>query len=343
MRVIEQLVQHFWTRGAITREDALYLAKHGFVRESDLPGLVDEEPAEDESPRRKAPADADEKARRAEELEEELAGRQGGGKKGGRKKKPSGHNLAPAAAALAGHFAAREPFAALVEWAAGIRPRRTWVEAARVIAAAKPADLEAALVGLLNARPRALGELWFWFDLEPLYEWAADRENAGPVADGLGKLMRAANRNEVGRLGQLMKAPEVQALADLLDARRKFLGLLPVLYSGYLAKLGQWLVPPAGDAAAVWPALPWAFVIVYNAHKTPTDSTAGTYRVDPMSLPFRLLKVALATAYPIAPVAVRELVIHHVRERPEPIPNPDDHQRNAVFDRPLYCPHTWRV
>ena len=36
MRVIEQLVQHFWTRGALSREEALYLVKHGFIRESDL-------------------------------------------------------------------------------------------------------------------------------------------------------------------------------------------------------------------------------------------------------------------------------------------------------------------
>ena len=45
MRVIEQLVQHFWARGALTREEALYLVRHGFVREADLAGLVDQ-PAE---------------------------------------------------------------------------------------------------------------------------------------------------------------------------------------------------------------------------------------------------------------------------------------------------------
>src|SRR5205085_2258983 len=44
MRVIEQLVQHFWARGALTRDEALYLVGHGFVREADLPGLVERPP-----------------------------------------------------------------------------------------------------------------------------------------------------------------------------------------------------------------------------------------------------------------------------------------------------------
>ncbi|QJW97309.1 hypothetical protein FTUN_4879 [Frigoriglobus tundricola] len=38
MRVIEQLVHHFWARGALTREQALFLVGHGFAREEDLPG-----------------------------------------------------------------------------------------------------------------------------------------------------------------------------------------------------------------------------------------------------------------------------------------------------------------
>src|SRR5437016_8219712 len=125
MRVIEQLVQHFWARGAITRDEALYLVKHGFVREGDLPGLVEGEQSPDSSA---APSMSkrelgdhwraleDEQARQVEQLEDELTGRNAGSKKrGGKKPKPSGHNLAPAAAVLAGHFADREPYPALRE------------------------------------------------------------------------------------------------------------------------------------------------------------------------------------------------------------------------------------
>jgi hypothetical protein len=347
MRVIEQLVQHFWDRGALTREEALYLVRHGFVREADLAGLSDTapEPVSTEPERRDDPR-FDPKELHAEQLEDELTGRSGGGKKGGKKKKPAGHNLAPAAAHLAAHLAAREPYPALTELANRIppfghaRPCRTWRDAAKVVATASAADLELALVGLLNKRPPCLGELWFWFDLEPLFVWAEHADNAGPVADGIGKLLRADTPGRVGRLEQLKKAVEVQALIDLLAARRPFLAMLPVLYNAYFDKLGLWLVPPAGVAALAWPSLPWAFVLVYNARKGTVDEPPPGYAVTPGA---GVIRDALRTAFPMAPVAVRELLLHHIRERPDAMPDTFDLNRNMVFDRPLYCPYTWRV
>jgi hypothetical protein len=347
MRVIEQLVQHFWARGALTREEALYLVRHGFVREADLVGLVDqpsepaavaeEEPAPREDPR------FDPKAREIEQLEDELVGRNSaGGRKGG-KKKPAGHNVAPAAAHLGVHLAARESYPALQELGNRLKKCATWRDAAKAIAAADLAKLEAALVALLGARARALGELWFWFDVEPLFAWTEDATNAGPVADAIRKLLRADTPGRVGRLEQLKKAPEVQALTDLLAARRPFVAMMPVLYSRYFDKLGQWLIPPAGVAAAVWPALPWSFVLAYNAHKGTPDIPPAGYPVDPHKLTFELLKAALAAALPLDPTAVRELLIHRIRERIDPMPEHEDWWKNAVFDRPLHCPYSWKV
>jgi hypothetical protein len=360
MRVIEQLVHHFWARGALTREQALFLVAHGFAREGDLPGLTGEPIPESEKEYDGPQADSvaelrardetaareaeDTAARNAEELEDELVGRNAGSRKGGgKKKKPTGHNLGPLVAALAVHFAAREPYPALCELGCRLKPCATWRDAARAISTARPEALETALVGLLNARPRALGELWFWFDLEPVFEWADDAENAGPVADGLSKLLRADNPAQVGRLGQLLKAVEVQALLDLLAARRAFLNLLPVLYHAHFPKLGSWLVPPAGEAAKCWPALPWAFVIVYNArHGTAAQPPLG-YPVDPKKLAFKVVRNALATAFPLAPVAIRELLIARLRDQPIPVPDETHWEKYLVFDRTLHCPFTWRV
>lgn len=347
MRVIEQLVHHFWARGALTREEALYLVRHGFAREADLPGLLP--PEQSEHPptdaegdareyEREAEADsraaADKEAREAEELEDELVGRNAGSRKrGGKKKKPTGHDLAPAVATLAAHLAAREPYPALCELGNRLKPCATWHDAAKAVGAARPAALETALVGLLAARPRALGELWFWFDLESLYEWVDAGDNAGPVADALAKLLNEANPAQVGRLGQLLRAAEVQALTDLLPARRAFLNLLPVLFHAHFPKLGLWLVPPTGAALASWPALPWSLVLVYNARHGTADQPPPGYPVDPTPLDARLLRLALTTAVAQAPVAVRELLIHGLIDR-DPAP---------AFARTLHCPFTWRV
>ena len=349
MRVIEQLVQHFWARGALTREEALYLVLHGFVREADLPGLVERppEPETDEVEvppqlRDEPPPDPrfDPKACEAEQLEDELTGRNAaGGRKGGKKKK-AGHNLAPAAATIGAHLAAREPYPALVELGSRLGACLTWRDAARRIAAASTAKLEAALVGLLNKRPPALGELWFWFDLEPLFVWTEQSANAGPVAEGIGKLLRAETPSNVGRLEQLKKAAEVRALIELLAARRSFLGMLPVLYNAYFDKLALWLILPSGPAAASWPPLPWAFVIVYNAQHGTVDEPPPGYQVTPDPW---VIRDALRTAFPMAPVTVRELLIHHLRERADPIPDAWHLSRNMVFDRPLHCPYTWKV
>lgn len=351
MRVIEQLVHHFWARGALSREEAQFLVDHGFARECDLPGLV--EPEREIDPDTYTPlasgseddgyhkgADeairqaADAKARQAEELEDELVGRNAGSRKaGGKKKKPIGHNLAPAGATLSAHFAAREPYPALCELGSRLTSCAHWREAAKVVGSAPPEQLEPALVGLLNARPRALGELWFWFDLEPLYDWTEHEDNAGPVAEGLSKLLSADTLARVGRLGQLLKAPEVQMLLDLLPARRAFLSLLPVLYHAHFPKLGQWLVPPWGEAAQCWPSLPWAFVIVYNARQGTAEEPPMGYPLDPDALPPRLLKLALTTAIAQAPVAVRELLVAGLSARAD----------RPVFARKPHCPYTWRV
>lgn len=355
MRVIEQLVQHFWARGALTREEAIYLVRHGFAREADLPGLVGQEreidpetyaPTDNDSPRPfedTAPASEDEKAREAEQLEDELVGRNAGSRKGGgKKKKPTGHNLAPLVENLSVILSTREQYPALHELGNRLAPCSDCRAAAKAIAVARPESLETALVALLNARPRALGELWFWFDLEPLHEWADHKDNAGPVAEGLSKLLRADNLTQVGRLGQLMKAAEVQMLLNLLSARRAFLNLLPVLYHAHFPKLGQWLVPPAGVAASVWPSLPWSFVIVYNARQGTAEQPPLGYPLDPKSLTRPLLRQAMTTAFAQAPVAVRELLIRELRDRE----NPETHfgvYSGVVFERTLNCPFTWRV
>jgi hypothetical protein len=342
MRVIEQLAQHFWARGALTRDEAQYLVKHGFVREGDLPGLAEGDAPSEVAEQEPDPR-FDPKAREAEQLEDELTGRNSAGGRRGKKKKPAGHNVAPLAAHLRTHITGREPFPALHELGQRLTEPADWRDAARAVASAEPDALEEALVALLNSRPRALGELWFWFDVEPVFVWAERGDSSGPVADAIGKLLRADTPGRVGRLDQLLKVPEVQALTDLLAARGAFLAALPGLFVRQFDKLGQWLVPPAAGAAGPWTTLPWAFVLLYNGRKGTADVPPPGYPVDPHQLPFGVLKAALVAALAMDRAAVRALLLHQIRERPEPVPDPGDLAKRAVFDRPLHCPYSWKV
>jgi hypothetical protein len=67
------------------------------------------------------------------------------------------------------------------------------------------------------------------------------------------------------------------------------------------------------------------------------------YPVDPHQLAFEVLKAALVAAFAMDRAAVRSLLIHQIREKPEPIPDSGDLAKKAVFDRPLHCPYSWKV
>jgi hypothetical protein len=339
VRVIEQLIQFFWSAGELSENEVQTLHKQGFVHY--LPGVIEppqewvDEPSDEAwgwgrydhwDPR--------------DDLPEDVPVRRAPGKRRRKdRSKVTGHNLAPLCALLAGHFAVRKPFPALVELGNRLGPCAAWQQAAAVVGRAEAPRLEAALVGLLNVRPRALGELWFWFHLEPLAGWAAQTANKGPVAAALARLLQTATPSQVGRIGQLFKAAEVRDLVALLAARRRFLAALPGLYGRHFARLGQWLVPPAHAAAGCWPALPWAFVLLYNARQSCPGRVPCGYPVWWGSLAEALRPLAWATAYGMDPERVRTLIDPRYAGLPV---NPAEAAVKVRSDG-LLCPLTWRL
>lgn len=340
MRVVEQLIQHFWQRGALTRTEIEYLVSHGFVRAADLPDYLDaDEPAEP-TPLYEPEPDPDPVGDRSEpppDPEDVLLGRRVGKKRGGKKKpKPTGHNLAPLEALLGAHLADREPYEALVELGNRIRPCKDWVAAASAVASLTPLQLDPHLVQVLNHRPPALGELWFWFSVESLIAWTQAPGNAGPVAAGLAGLIRAEVLSEVGRLEQLRKAAGVDGLIELLAARKVFLGSLRVLYRRHFARLKRWLVAPSGPAAAVWPALPWAFVLVYNARTPePTGYPLSTRAPHVSNV---ILGMAWEAAWRMESTALLGLIPEQYRSNAD---LPVQGWNTILGD--LMCPLDWRV
>ncbi len=337
MRVVEQLILHFWERGLLSRTEARHLIDRGFVRKEALlawgvPVRAGNQPGRA----------ADPWPCQHPDQEDVLAGRlPGKGKRGKVRPRPTGHDLVPLRALLAGHFAEREPFAALRELGNRLRPCAGWVEAATAVGGADLPELERALVALLNARPRALGELWFWADVGPLAAWAGGPQNAGPVASALATLLRATTPTEAGRIDQLVKAEEVKALLALLAGRRRFLAVLPRLAGLHFAQLGRWLVPPAGQAAGCWPALPWAMVLLYNARQTDGPPPGYPVAWEALSRPLQVL--AWATFVAMEPGRAPGLLSEDfvggggaaAATRPEAV--------DRLRPTGLVCPLTWRV
>jgi hypothetical protein len=49
MKVVQQLIEHFWDRGSLPLEQAHYLVEHGFIRAVHLAGYVPRPDADDEA------------------------------------------------------------------------------------------------------------------------------------------------------------------------------------------------------------------------------------------------------------------------------------------------------
>jgi len=234
MRVIEQLVQHFWARGAITRDEALYLAGHGFVRESDLPGLVvgdreidphTYEPAGGDDGRPwEWPDREDEKARQAEQLEDELTGRGGrpGRGRGRPRRKALRRKQAALSALVARCFAGQTACPAVLALGNRVRPCGTWREAVRALT--QRGGRRTGLT-LLRGDPQACRELAACLDVGPLLNRDGGADTA--VERWLRELIadRHASPERARRARRILGLPEVRDLMKVIWLQRR-LGLL---------------------------------------------------------------------------------------------------------------------
>lgn len=196
---------------------------------------------------------------------------------------------------------------------------------------------------LLNHRPPALGELWYWCDTTALFDWAEHEDHADPVADALAALLTAGTPSQVGRVDQLKKLPQVDGLLDVLRARKALLGSLRGLYDRHFGRLKVWLVnpDPGGLAGAVWPALPWAFVLLYNIDR---DSPVPGYAVRMSALPIGLRSLCWETAWRMGGLGLLRLVQVAAAVLRHTVPaRPAEDGWQVLQNFPHQCPYEWTV
>jgi hypothetical protein len=170
MKVITQLVKHFWQRGALAAPDVEYLIRHGFIRVRDLPGYTP--PPED------APPDAGdtwiekeiELPGELEHVEESLVRRRG--KRGTGESKGKTIEVKELCQRVQAELDRRKPaLTRLVRFAAG-GAASDWRAAAQSLRQS-PTKMHEALAKALRDGSLSLGDAWSALDMEPFHRLLA--------------------------------------------------------------------------------------------------------------------------------------------------------------------------
>ncbi len=263
MKVISQLIQHFWQRQALTQDQVEYLVNQGFVRATDLPGFVPSAPADKQpsSFKFKKPVPP---PHPLEGVEERLRSKGAG-------RKPRGRSVAASLSekdlvrSVERLLEARaDALESLRRWAEPLGRCGSWVDAAHRVRQTSAARLLDHLNRSLKKNSVPLGTLWTALDIEPLHRLidAEDARGSAPRA------FRAALTND-GPLAAphvfLLKHEPIAAAKALATAHRRLADTIHRLYES------QPKVIATGLANGNHPIVFWSLVLLYNACRKPID------------------------------------------------------------------------
>ncbi len=325
MKVITQLIRHFWQRGALTAEQAEYLLDQGFARLADLPGYQP-------PPEAAAPAVATatiEPPTALEELGEQLdrpRRRGGGGPKG---VVPEENDLR---LWLNKQFARRSrALGSVVTLARRFRPCATWQEAVVTLRQVRPDRFHKGLASALRAEEFGIRTLWTAVDPEPFHARMEDASLRGPTVRAFRMLLTLRSAPQMGRYVWILKLAEVQAALNLLTVHRMLLAALGELYRQHRPTLN------AALQRSSHPVPQWALVLLYNASRRSLGNGAvHRHEYGPLELPDESTwQQAWTGALVMDPSAMTRLLVRcYGRSRAGD---------RAACGESLYCPLGWKV
>jgi hypothetical protein len=263
MKVITQLIRHFWQRAALTTSEIDYLVEHGFVRERDIPGY-----------RPGVPGDYHEAASGAvseplETVEEELVRRstRRRGTGGGPKRKLL--EIDELCRLLQAEFARRAgALAGLTRLANRFRHCTGWEQAAIVLRQVSSARFYGGLRATLRARSVGLRNLWQALDPEPFYRLVEQDPVRGRAARAFLALLAAHDSAALGKYGWILQHDEMQAVNNLRVAHQHLLAALNNLYHGDRRLLTRSMAAGCDRIGF------WALVLLHNAHRSTATADA---------------------------------------------------------------------
>jgi hypothetical protein len=262
MKVITQLVRHFWQRGALTSAEIEYLLRHDFVRSGDLPGY---------KPRKGSAVDVDlidnvpvEPPDMLELIQDELVRRCPERHRGRSEGRTGELRINEILQRLREDYERRGiDLASVLALGQKFANVDTWYKAASELRSVQADRFHKELIANLSSGNVLLGDIWQASDPEPFHKLIADSEARGRAARSFLALLVANGPDELGKYSWILKYDEMQSVINLrvlhdrlLESLRKLYREDPILLTQALAKNSD-------------PVQVWAMVILYNAHREP--------------------------------------------------------------------------
>lgn len=333
MKVITQLVQHFWQRGVLAASEVDYLVCHGFVRARDLPGYVpppqEPEPL-DESPTWAPPADPL-PATALESVEDALVRRK---VHRGRRGEPKGAvlEIEDLCERLRDEFARREPhLPALVRLGRKVSMCNDWQEALAALRQVDGAGFQELLTPLLRSGVITLHDLWPALDIEPLHRLLADDEVRGRAARAYLALLVSRDVANLGKYMWILQSDEMQVANNLRVAHIHLRAALADYFVSDRRLLTRCLARGAG------PVVFRAMILLYNAARTDEKTASSEYLLADYAKG-DIWKQAWTAALGMDQAAVTRLLVKCYAE-----PTARDRLRESDCQHQLYCPKEWRI
>ena len=329
MKVITQLIRHFWQNGLLSREETQYLLGHGFVRPHDVPGH--EGLDEDESDERPyEPDEVVEFPSALEELEDGLRGKASGRSQRDLKAKAVTSRQLMTRARQ--QFKRREPaLGAILALAQRLEPCESWAEGLVVLRRALRQKFHDECQGLLKSRPHALRDLWRALDLHDFFGLVARNECLGRVAQSYFALLVVEDPALLGKYGWILQHDEMQAISNLRVIHRRFLCMLGSLYRRQPQRL------KLAMEGGIDPVLFWALVLLHNARRGASTEIDAAREYGPLTPPaIPIWRQAWTVAAGLDRKSLTPFLISCFSKRSEDNAQDDDHEK-----QPLFCPKGW--
>ena len=332
MKVITQLVKHFWQRGALSPAEVEYLIRHGFIRARDLAGYV----APPEEPEAAIPPlsviGPVGSPTQLDRIEDSLVRRSA--KRGGTKPRGKVVEIKELCERVSADLTRRQAvLAKLVRAAAGF-PAADWRDGAQVLRTS-PARLMENLARALRSGAITLRETWQALDLEPLHRLLADEEVRGRAVRAYLALLVSDQSVGLGKYTWILQHDEMQAVSNLRVAQGHFVAGLNRLYRQHLRLLSTSLARGAD------PVVVWGLLLLHNAHRSRLDPRDSKFVPDYGPVPpppEELWQQAWTIALGMDRPRLTKFLVLCYQEQAAREARPAE-----ALVRELYCPDGWKV